>query len=1524
MIALLLVLVGGLIHTPPVQQMIARKVSSLLRDYTQCEVGIGRLDFNLLKKEVRLWDFEIVDSRNQRTVFIPEAYAALKSYNMQAPTLSSLVLVRPQVEIRRYEGDTMSDFKRVLRKIASRPKKDTSERKPFIMERARIEGGAFLYDALDIPGKSDGQVDFKHVRLSNVNLQASSFYTHCGKVWAKVTHLDCDESKGLRIEDFSSLVMVNKGEMRYMRAAVKTPSSTLHLNMRFNAENWTRYKNFLQNVSLDGKIEESELDLSDLTYFVRGLQGMDQKLKLSSTVKGTLSDLALDDFSLHYGDSTRIKASVHLVGLPAVKDLQLRFSIGHLESNRSDLTGLHLPEGKEIRIPEILKKWEYLKVTGSFEGKFERFDSDIAVVTNLGDLKLRSRISDTIGLMGGMSGTLSAERVAIGRLLGIPLVESLDLETGFRLSGKGYQDMEYCVEGFVRNLKISDKTLMPIHFDALVARQYAQAVLDCRDPGLDLSMSGIWDTRNVNSRTHFDLDLRRMDLSPLRFMSDTGMFAVHTKLAYRQTGNTLASAEGEMRLSDIRIERLGRLFEMDQLDLVVRKQDSSSKSVVLRSELLDMDYRGNWKAAEVRQTVENVLTTHIPYLKDYFDSDGGQEEMPSRPGNRTYGAKKSVPRKEVSPSPARLPVSQDFDLWVKLKEPDRFFPVIVPSIEMPLGMEFSARYVLSDDLLEMGLEVPYFQKGKIACIETLLKLKSVPERLSFNAQMEKMFLGDTANMQSIGISLEKKDSCTLSYALGWGRGAELTQRTNADFRGELFFYPRRVLSVKMVDYDLVVGSDRWINYPDGSILLAKDSIVFRNVGMTSLDRIGGMKLQGELSKRENSRLRVDFHDFSLDYMDFLLRKSGMQIRADINGYAEVHDFFKAFVFDADLKFDSLAINGEEYGRGLLASHFSRKDAVKVGFEVDDSEERTTLELRGTYYPLRSHKLDFSGKVDGFPAAFLRGFLKSVARDVEGTLSGDLKVGGTLENPDLFADVVSDSLSFTVSTLETRYSFDALRVKLTSREIFFPKSSFTDAVYQTKGVFSGTIKHRNFKDIRLDLNVDFDNMLAFNAKKGLQLPFWGTVFASGRLAVKGPVRDIEMTVNASIRENSDIVFDFSAPGGGSGASFIAFHEPVRSDTGNLSLEQLYIKHRANRTSRSKLSMDLNLDVTPGLSVSVGIRNTAMTGRLQATGSGLLRFNMVNGNPKLFGTYTVSGGEFDFSMVDLINKRFVLEEGGTVSWIGPMSDARVNVRADYQTKASLYPVLASLNLSEDEARQYKQNANVKSIIVLSGNLMNPDIGFDIDLTNTDEDTKDKFFAVVKKDDEDEMLRQTFSLLMFNTFMSVEGGSAGVGNSALASSSELLFSQFNNFLSKITNDFNIGVNYKPRDQTSNSEFQVMMSGQLFDDRLLINGNLGVSENTTGTNAGASTVVGDVDIEWKLTEELRLRGFNHSNDQDLTKPANSYTQGIGIMFKRDFDNLKEFLYGTDPKTREERKAERQMNRQIRRAKKAEKTQSR
>jgi hypothetical protein len=89
-----------------------------------------------------------------------------------------------------------------------------------------------------------------------------------------------------------------------------------------------------------------------------------------------------------------------------------------------------------------------------------------------------------------------------------------------------------------------------------------------------------------------------------------------------------------------------------------------------------------------------------------------------------------------------------------------------------------------------------------------------------------------------------------------------------------------------------------------------------------------------------------------------------------------------------------------------------------------------------------------------------------------------------------------------------------------------------------------------------------------------------------------------------------------------------------------------------------------------------------------------------------------------------------------------------------------------------------------------------------------------------------------------------------------------------------------------------EVGLSKQFFDDRLSVNGSVGVPVNGNQTNQ----LVGDVEAEYKITKDGRwkAKAFNRSNQFGSTSSLaqqNAYTQGVGVQFSTDFENWKEFL---------------------------------
>ena len=82
--------------------------------------------------------------------------------------------------------------------------------------------------------------------------------------------------------------------------------------------------------------------------------------------------------------------------------------------------------------------------------------------------------------------------------------------------------------------------------------------------------------------------------------------------------------------------------------------------------------------------------------------------------------------------------------------------------------------------------------------------------------------------------------------------------------------------------------------------------------------------------------------------------------------------------------------------------------------------------------------------------------------------------------------------------------------------------------------------------------------------------------------------------------------------------------------------------------------------------------------------------------------------------------------------------------------------------------------------------------------------------------------------------------------------------------------------------------MSTQL-SDRVIINGKVGVPVG----GQTQSSVVGEVKVEILLNKDGNFRGviFNRQNEIQYTTEEEGYTQGVGLSYQVNFNNLSELL---------------------------------
>jgi hypothetical protein len=282
------------------------------------------------------------------------------------------------------------------------------------------------------------------------------------------------------------------------------------------------------------------------------------------------------------------------------------------------------------------------------------------------------------------------------------------------------------------------------------------------------------------------------------------------------------------------------------------------------------------------------------------------------------------------------------------------------------------------------------------------------------------------------------------------------------------------------------------------------------------------------------------------------------------------------------------------------------------------------------------------------------------------------------------------------------------------------------------------------------------------------------------------------------------------------------------------------------------IDIKANITPEAQVNIYL--PADLGKIESKGHGNLNLKTSsNGEFVMIGDYIVDRGNFNFNFKNLISKRFDIVPGGKITWTGDPTGAYMNIVGLYKVKVSL----SSLGIVIDSTADYKNKQTVNCYITLKNKLLNPDIKFSIDLPDADPDIKRMVFANLDTTNPAMVNEQMISLLVFGSFSFNNATNMSVASQGY----NILTNQLSSMLSKISNNVDIGMNYRPGDDISKQEFEVALSTQLFNDRLIIDGNVGMTYDRGQKNA--SNIVGDVDILYKLTKDGRwlLKAFNHSN---------------------------------------------------------------
>jgi hypothetical protein len=281
--------------------------------------------------------------------------------------------------------------------------------------------------------------------------------------------------------------------------------------------------------------------------------------------------------------------------------------------------------------------------------------------------------------------------------------------------------------------------------------------------------------------------------------------------------------------------------------------------------------------------------------------------------------------------------------------------------------------------------------------------------------------------------------------------------------------------------------------------------------------------------------------------------------------------------------------------------------------------------------------------------------------------------------------------------------------------------------------------------------------------------------------------------------------------------------------------------------------------------------------------------------MFGTVEITHGDYLFTMRNLINKKFSIVPGGTISWNGSPYEAVIDMRAKYTTRTTLTGMVTN--------NYDGQRVQVDLLMDLKGSITNPNISFAIDLPNSNPSYQEELNN--RLSDPDRLNQQAFSLLIINSFwnetVSTESGFIEQGVSS--NTMQMAAAQFTNFIAQGLGDYiDISVGYNTAlDESMRDELEVGISKNFMDDRFTINSSIDVPVGTSTPNS-TQNFAGDIELIYKITRDGRIRAkaFNRNNqDNPALDKLSPYTQGVGIFYQTSFNtygDLYRKVFGVKP----------------------------
>ena len=1305
-------------------------------------------------------------------------------------------------------------------------------------------------------------IDYRHLSVENLDLNADDIAYDTNTVSGIINALSVNEKSGFKVESFRTTFYYGQKSAYLKNLYFKTPHTTIQNEIIIGYPSIKSLSDNPGALAIDANLNQSKVSFKDILIFAPELSGINPFkdnpnaiVSINSNISGKLSNLYIPKLQLSGIGTTRINASGSIVGLPDVDKAYFNLYIKNFQSSAKDAYGF-VPKNT---IPNNIQLPAQFSAKGTFKGKIKNFSTNMTLASSSGNAKIKGYLDRRVMDRERYNFDATLDNFDLGRFLKNDSIGKVTLRTDIKGTGFNPKTANALANATVIKATYNRYTYQNLKVDGKVNNGFFNANAYIKDPNLkfDLVSSGSFRDKYPSGTVHLNVDIA--DLNKLNLHA--GPLKLRGVLDADIQSANLDYLNGKASVHHLIVANDKDQFGIDSIS-VVAVSTSEKNSVILDSQFMDAEFIGKYKLPTLANSVRQSFS-------NYYNLKSDSKNVP-------YGKQQLAFKVNVKSTPLLLK--------------------IIPELKNIEPILITGRYNSVNDTIIVNGRIPKLVYGSTTITNGVINIDTKDDALVYNLSVDEMrntqfllhrtsFSGVVAN-DVADYTLLLKDSKNKERYLINGH---LKSLRNGD---EIWLDPKKLL----LDYD------SWAISDDNRIRFANNSIYVNNFELSKEDN--SIRLQS-VSQGYNAPLAVAFKNFEIKTFANIVQMKNIEMDGIINGNAEFKDLMSKVLFTADVTIDKFTFKKDEVGTININVNNYTANTYTAKVEITGMENQVNLD--GTYRAT-DDGLNMDLNIQRLNLKSVQGFSMEHITDGTGFLSGQMKVVGNTTNPKIVGDLQFNEIGFKAVKLNAK--FKSMNDKITFAENVILFDDFT--IYDEKNnnlIINGKINNQNYANLGFNLTIDADNFKAVNSKAKDNDTFYGELFLDNHLTLQGSMNSPFVEGNIKINEDTKftIVLPQDDPSLADREGIVEFIDQDQPQLFTLTLAQ-----PISETEIKGLNASVNIEIVPEAEISLVIDKgngdfLRLKGEAQLTGG-----IDPSGKTTLTGRYELEEGSYEMSF-NLVKRKFDIKRGSYILWTGEPTTADINITAVYKIETAPIDLLNNQlsTLTPEERNTYKQKIPFETELKMTGDLLKPNITFDIILPEGNNSVSNEIVTKMQaklaqlRREPDDLNKQVFALLLLNRFIgedpfSSESGGTTASTLARESVSKILSQQLNDFAGDLIKGFEVDFDldasedYTTGQKENKTDLNVGLSKKLLNDRLKVTvGSTFGIEGPEQKNKEANTIAGDIAAEYQLSKDGRykVRAYR-KNMYQVALQGQVIESGIGFIITLDYNKFNELFH--------------------------------